>query len=95
VTTNVCTELVKRGIAPIALKSLTGAGYPVRRGVVSVEEAMQYAMSIPGVAVTVSGIDSTALLEQNLMASLAAKTLAAYAYERVGQSADLRWRVPR
>jgi len=62
----VVPELVKRGIAPIGMKSLTGAGDPVRKGVVSVEEALRYAMSVPGVATTVSGIDSLDILRQNL-----------------------------
>ncbi len=57
---------LKLGIASIGMKSLTGAGDPVRKGVVSVEEALRYAMSVPGVAVTVSGIDSLDILRQNL-----------------------------
>ncbi len=62
----VLPEAVRRGIAPIGMKSLTGAGDPVRKGVVTVEEALGYAMSVPGVATTVSGIDSVDILRQNL-----------------------------
>jgi aryl-alcohol dehydrogenase-like predicted oxidoreductase len=62
----VVPEAVKRGIAPIGMKSLTGAGDPIREGVVTVEEALRYAMSIPGVATTVSGIDALDILHQNL-----------------------------
>jgi predicted aldo/keto reductase-like oxidoreductase len=63
---HVLPELVKRGIAPIGMKSLTGHGTPVLKGVVSAEEALRYAMSVPGVATTVSGIDSLDILRQNL-----------------------------
>ena len=62
----VLPEAVKRGIAPIGMKSLTGAGDPIRKGVVLVEEALRYAMSVPGVCTTVSGIDSLDVLRQNV-----------------------------
>jgi uncharacterized protein len=62
----VLPEVVRQGIAPIGMKSLTGAGDPVRKGVVTVEEALGYAMSVPGVCTTVSGIDSVDVLRQNL-----------------------------
>jgi aryl-alcohol dehydrogenase-like predicted oxidoreductase len=62
----VVPEAVKRGIAPIGMKSVTGAGDPVRKGVVTIEEALRYAMSVPGVATTVSGIDALDILHQNL-----------------------------
>ena len=57
---------VKRGMAVIGMKSLGGAGDPVRQGAVTVEEALRYAMSVPGVATTVSGVDSLDVLRQNL-----------------------------
>ncbi len=62
----VLPELVKRGIGPIGMKSLTGAGDPIRKGVVTVEEALRYAMSVPGIATTVSGVDSVEVLRQNV-----------------------------
>jgi aryl-alcohol dehydrogenase-like predicted oxidoreductase len=62
----VLPELLRRRIAPIGMKSLTGQGDPVRKGVVTAEEALRYAMSIPGVATTVTGIDSLDILWQNL-----------------------------
>ncbi|MDP9149661.1 MAG: aldo/keto reductase [Myxococcota bacterium] len=62
----VVPEAVKRGVAAIGMKSLTGAGDPVRKGVVTVEEALRYAMSVVGVAVTVSGVDGLDILHQNL-----------------------------
>ena len=57
--------LVRRGIAPIGMKSLGGDGRQVKEKVVTAEEALRYAMSLP-VATTVSGIDSMQVLRQNL-----------------------------
>jgi hypothetical protein len=48
------------------MKSLGGQGKPILEGVVRIDELLRYAMSVPGVAVTVSGIDSIAVLRQNL-----------------------------
>ena len=59
--TKVLPELVARGIAPLGMKSLGGNGQPVQKGVLTAEEALRYAMSLP-VAVTISGVDSLAVL---------------------------------
>jgi hypothetical protein len=48
------------------MKSMGGGGQAVQAGVVTPEEALRYAMSVPGVTVTVSGIDSIDILRQNL-----------------------------
>jgi aryl-alcohol dehydrogenase-like predicted oxidoreductase len=61
----VLPELDRRGIAPLAMKTLNGSGDAVRQNVVSVEEALRYALSLP-VASVVSGIDSLEVLRQNL-----------------------------
>jgi uncharacterized protein len=61
----VLPELQQRGIAALGMKSLGGGGDPVKKGVVSVTEALRYAMSLP-VASTVSGIDSLDILRQNI-----------------------------
>jgi predicted aldo/keto reductase-like oxidoreductase len=63
--TAVLTEVNKRGMAGLGMKSLGGNGQPVIQGVVTVEEALRYAMSLP-VATTISGIDSLSVLRQNL-----------------------------
>ncbi len=57
--------LVRRGIAPIGMKSLNGNGEAIKQGVIRVEDALRYAMSLP-VTTTVSGMDSLAVLRQNL-----------------------------
>lgn len=61
----VLPELARRGIAVLGMKSLGGDGQPILHGVVTAEEALRYAMSLP-VATTISGIDSLAVLHQNL-----------------------------
>jgi predicted aldo/keto reductase-like oxidoreductase len=62
---HVLPVLVGRGIAPIGMKSLSGDGRQVKERVVTAEEALRYAMSLP-VATTVSGIDSMKVLRQNV-----------------------------
>jgi uncharacterized protein len=61
----VLPEVNKRGMAGLGMKSLGGNGQPITKGVVRVEDALRYAMSLP-VATTISGIDSLAVLRQNL-----------------------------
>lgn len=61
----VLPELTRRGIAPLAMKSLCGNGEPIKKGLVTVEEAMRYVLSLP-VATLVSGIPSREVLRQNL-----------------------------
>jgi predicted aldo/keto reductase-like oxidoreductase len=63
--THVLPELIKLGMAGLGMKSLGGNGQPIIQGVVTVEEALRYAMSLP-VSTTISGIDSLAVLRQNL-----------------------------
>jgi uncharacterized protein len=63
--TRVLPDLVRRGIAPIGMKSLGGRGEAVKKRMLKAEEGLRYAMSLP-VATTVSGIDSAKVLRQNL-----------------------------
>jgi uncharacterized protein len=62
---HVLPELHRRGIAPLGMKSLGGTGDLIRKRIVTITEALSYAMSLP-VAATVSGIDSLKVLRQNL-----------------------------
>jgi diketogulonate reductase-like aldo/keto reductase len=61
----VLPELARRGIAGIGMKSMGGTAEAVKRGIVTPEEMLRYAMSLP-VATTVSGIDSMDILNKNL-----------------------------
>src|SRR6202162_4608671 len=63
--TNVLPEVNRRGMAALGMKSLGGSGELVSEGAVVVTVGLRYAMSLP-VAVTISGIDSLAVLHQNL-----------------------------
>jgi len=63
--TQVLPELTRRGIASIGMKSLGGDGRAVARKVISAQEALAYALSLP-VATVVSGIDTMDVLEQNV-----------------------------
>jgi hypothetical protein len=47
------------------MKSMGGSGELVSHGVVTAAEALSYAMSLP-VAVTISGMESIGVLQQNL-----------------------------
>jgi aryl-alcohol dehydrogenase-like predicted oxidoreductase len=71
----VLPALERRGIAALGMKSLGGDGQPALHGVVSAEEALRYAMSLP-VATTISGIDSLDVLRQNLRIARGFKPMA-------------------
>jgi len=58
-------EALRRGIAPIGMKSLGGTGDMILRGAVTHEEALRYAMSLP-VLTTVTGTSSIEVLRKDL-----------------------------
>jgi uncharacterized protein len=61
----VLPEANRRGIAVLGMKSMSGTGNPIKKGVFTAQELLRYAMSLP-VAVTIAGIDSMQVLKQNL-----------------------------
>ncbi len=61
----VLPELNQRGIAVLGMKPLSGAGPAIKAGVLSAEESLRYAMSLP-VATTITGMDKLDVVEQNL-----------------------------
>ncbi len=61
----VLPAIIERGWAVIGMKSMGGAGDAITQGVLSAEEALRYAMSLP-VSVTVAGIDKLEVLHQNV-----------------------------
>jgi len=65
----VLPELLKQGIAPLAMKTLGGNGKSVKDGVITAQEALRYSLSLP-ITTLISGIDSLEKLRQN--ASVAA-----------------------
>lgn len=60
----VLPELLKQGIAPLAMKTLGGNGRSVKDGLITAEEALRYALSLP-ITTLISGIDSLAWLKIN------------------------------
>ena len=57
--------LTQKNIAPLGMKSMNGGGEAVKHGLVTAEELLRYAMSLP-VATTISGMESLDVLHQNL-----------------------------
>ena len=63
---NVLPIAVQKGMAVFSMKSMSGSGEPIVHGALTPTEALSYAMSVPGVSTTISGMDSIAVLDQNL-----------------------------
>jgi uncharacterized protein len=61
----VLPKVVGAGMAAIGMKSMGGDGKPVKDGVLTAQEARQYAMSLP-LTTLVVGIDSMDVLQQDL-----------------------------
>ena len=61
----VLPELVRRGIAPIGMKSFCGDARGIKAKVVSPADALSYALSLP-IATLVSGMESSRVLRQNV-----------------------------
>jgi aryl-alcohol dehydrogenase-like predicted oxidoreductase len=59
----VLPELVRRNIGVLGMKPL-GDGFVLKSKVVRPQEGLRYAMSVPGVSVTITGIDSMEILDQ-------------------------------
>jgi hypothetical protein len=57
--------LLARGIAPLGMKSLGGDARQVTQRVITAEEGIRYAMSLP-VSTVISGIDSLNVLRRNV-----------------------------
>ncbi len=60
----VLPELLRQGIAPLAMKTLGGNAGAVKAGVVTAEEALRYTLGLP-ITTLISGIDSLAWLKHN------------------------------
>ncbi|OWK38536.1 aldo/keto reductase [Fimbriiglobus ruber] len=61
----VVPEAKKRGMAVLGMKSVGGTGDVVKKGLVTAEECLRYALSLPTTTV-ISGMDSVAVLRKNL-----------------------------
>ena len=63
---NVLPVAVAKGMAVFSMKSMSGSGEPIVHGALTPTEALSYAMSVPGVSVTISGMETMGVLDQNL-----------------------------
>jgi uncharacterized protein len=91
----VLPEVNRRGMAALGMKSLSGNGQAVKAGVITPEEGLRYAMSLP-VAVTISGMESLDILEQNLRIARGFKPMSPQEMQALrdrvrAQAADGRW----
>jgi aryl-alcohol dehydrogenase-like predicted oxidoreductase len=64
-TDQVLPEVNKRGMAALGMKSMGGTGWAIKNGLVTGEELLRYAMSLP-VSTTIVGMDSLEVLRQNI-----------------------------
>ncbi len=80
----VLPEVNRRGMAALGMKSMGGTAAAVKKGLVSAEEMLRYAMSLP-VVVTISGIDSLTVLRQNLAIARGFKPMSAEAMQGLRQ----------
>jgi aryl-alcohol dehydrogenase-like predicted oxidoreductase len=83
---HVLPEANRRGIAVLGMKSMCGSGEAVRHGVVTAAEALRYAMSLP-VAVTISGMESLEVLQQNLQIARSFQPMTAAEMQRLRERA--------
>lgn len=60
----VLPELLKQGIAPLAMKTLAGNARPIKDGLITADDALRYALSLP-ITTLVSGIDTMEFLKKN------------------------------
>ncbi len=61
----VLPELQRRQIAVLGMKPFGGKGEPIKKAVLTPEEALRYAMSLP-VTTTITGMEKLDILHQNL-----------------------------
>jgi aryl-alcohol dehydrogenase-like predicted oxidoreductase len=62
----VLPEAVKRGIGVLGMKSMGGTADVVKQKVLTAEECLRYAMSLPGVGTTICGMESVDVLDANV-----------------------------
>jgi predicted aldo/keto reductase-like oxidoreductase len=63
---NVLPVALEKKMAVFGMKSMGGSGEPIVHGALTPTEALSYAMSVPGISTTISGMESMAVLDQNL-----------------------------
>src|SRR4029079_13525601 len=64
-TQHVLPEVNRRGIGALGMKSMGGTGWAIKAGLVTGEELLRYAMSLP-VSTTIVGMDSLDVVRANI-----------------------------
>ncbi len=78
----VLPECNKRGIAVLGMKPMTGKAGPIASGILTPEEMLRYAMSLP-VATTICGMDKIEKLRDNLRVAQGFEPMGADEMQRV------------
>jgi uncharacterized protein len=78
--TQVLPVATRKGLGVLGMKSLGGSGELVTNGAVTAREGLSYAISLP-VSTTISGMESLAVLQQNLKIASGFKPLSAAAMQ--------------
>jgi aryl-alcohol dehydrogenase-like predicted oxidoreductase len=78
----VLPELNKRGIAALGMKPIGGNGDMVKKGAITAEQALRYAMSLP-VTTTITGMETMEVLRQNLAIAQGFQPLSASEMEAI------------
>ncbi|MGC2638211.1 MAG: aldo/keto reductase [Acidobacteriaceae bacterium] len=84
----VLPELNRRGIAALGMKPINGNGDPVKKGALTAEQALRYAMSLP-VTVTITGMETMDVLQQNLRIAQGFQPLSAAEMESIRKQCSL------
>jgi len=79
---SVLPECNKRGIAVLGMKPMTGKAGPIAHGILTPEEMLRYAMSLP-VATTICGMDKLEGLRANLKVAQGFQPMSAEEMQRV------------
>ena len=79
----VLPEAVRRGVGVLGMKSMGGTAEVVKKNVLTGEECLRYAMSLRGVATTISGMESLAVLDDNLHIARGFRPLSAAALQTI------------
>ncbi|MCU1281387.1 MAG: aldo/keto reductase [bacterium] len=77
----VLPEALERGVGVLGMKSMGGTAAVVKKKVLTGEECLRYAMSLPGVGTTICGMESLAVLDENLRIARAFRPLDAAALQ--------------
>jgi aryl-alcohol dehydrogenase-like predicted oxidoreductase len=82
-THKVLPEALKRGVGVLGMKPMGGTATVVKKNVLTAEECLRYAMSLPGVGTTICGMESLQVLEDNLRVARGFQPLDAAAMQAI------------